>query len=241
MSLMQDIASIKQQYRDVFQQARAQLDVWFIRQRDGISCNVCDEPPHSPDSPLHPGCGYRAWQEQILLNLEQGIGRRIIDDLARIRLQREEEGACHQCGVCCSLASSPFDYATLLQKAQSGDTFALQFTQVFQPYASADAARAAYPQLVDEMLSQTEGDVYFYACPYLSATNQCTLYTDPRRPQLCADYPENPLVLMYQGCGYQPWRQAYLPTTLMAHATLELCQYYAERILAALKRGEQEH
>jgi hypothetical protein len=40
---------------------------------------------------------------------------------------------------------------------------------------------------------------------------------------------------MYKKCGYQPWKTEMLPTTLLAHASLELCQYYANKILDAVK------
>jgi Fe-S-cluster containining protein len=198
-------------------------------------CTQCETPASSVDSVLHAGCGYREWQKAVVIALEQTVGKQIKDSLDRIEAAKNVQGACHSCGVCCSLASSQFSYQELLDKAKAGDYFAQQFTSVFLPYESHAAAQAKYPELVTEIIEQAEGDVHFYQCPYLSPDNKCSIYNDPKRPQICADYPETPLILMYKKCGYQPWKTEMLPTTLLAHASLELCQHYANKILESIK------
>ncbi len=235
MGLTHDISTIKQQYRELFPLAHRKLLDLFSQLRLQYHCTECLTEPTTIDEILHAGCGYRRWQEDAILTLEQTIGKQICDSLEHIKAQREEVGQCHQCGVCCNLASSEFDMATLKAKAEQGDYFARQFTSVFLPYESPEAARAKFPSLVSEILEQTDGEVYFYHCPHLTENNQCGLYGDPRRPQICDDYPETPLILMYKHCGYQPWKSELLPTTLLAHATLELCQFYANKILEAVK------
>jgi Fe-S-cluster containining protein len=239
MGLTHDINTIKQNYREIFQLAHKRFVELFERLHANYHCNQCNTSPTSIDSILHEGCGYREWQKDVIVTLERTIGKQIVDSLERIKQAREVKGSCHQCGVCCSLASSEFSYEELLAKAQNGDYFAQQFTSVFIPYESDEAAQARYPELVSEIVEQTGGDVHFYHCPYLSEDNRCTIYNDPRRPQICADYPETPLILMYKNCGYQPWKSEMMPTTLLAHASLELCQHYVNKIYEVLQASDE--
>lgn len=241
MGLTHDISTIKLKYRELFELAHQRMLDLFIRLQASHHCTLCTSTPASVDAVLHPGCGYRDWQKEVILTLENTIGKQILESLERIKASREEKGACHQCGVCCSFASSPFSYAQLQQKAAAGDYFATQFTSVFLPYESVEAAKARFPELVTEIDAQTDEDVHYYYCPHLTEDKRCGLYNDPRRPQICADYPETPLILMYKNCGYQSWKDDMLPTTLLAHASLELSQYYANKILDAVKQSENAH
>lgn len=235
MGISYHLHTIKQHYREIFQSAHQQLLELFERLRANYSCPRCDGSAIQVDASLHEGCPFREWQKEVILNLEQVVGKRIVETLEEIQRARAIKGKCLMCGACCSLSSSEFDYETLLQKAQDGDSFAQQFTSVFQPYESHEAAYAKFPELVKQMLEQADGDVHFYHCPHLSNENRCTIYQDPRRPPICSDYPEMPLVLMHRGCGYQSWKEEALPDALLAHASLELCQYYVHRIYDALK------
>lgn len=237
MGLTHDIFTIKQQYRELFHLAHQRLLDLFGQLQAAYSCTECTVLPEQVDTVLHEGCGYKEWQKHTIITLEQTIGKQIVDSLEKIKQAKSTRGKCHMCGVCCSLASSEFSYQELQDKAQQGDWFASQFISVFQPYESHEAARNKFPEVVSEILEQTDGDAHFYYCPYLSEDNKCSIYNDPRRPQLCADYPETPLILMYKNCGYQPWKTEMLPTTLMAQASLELCQYYVHKIYEALQIG----
>ncbi len=238
MGLTHDISTIKQQYRELFELAHQRLLDLFAQLHANHHCTQCETPATSILEILHTDCGYQAWQKEVIITLDQTIGKQILESLEKIEQAKNVKGSCHQCGVCCSLASSEFSYETLQEKAQNGDYFAQQFTSVFLPYDSPEAAQAKFPEMVTEILDQADGPVYFYHCPYLSSDNKCTIYNDPRRPQICADYPETPLILMYKNCGYQPWKTEMMPTTLLAHATLELCQYYSQKILDALKAAQ---
>ncbi|MEZ4575991.1 MAG: YkgJ family cysteine cluster protein [Vampirovibrionales bacterium] len=63
----------------------------------------------------------------------------------------------------------------------------------FCPLRFIDDVQAEFPDLVADMLSQTElKDVHFYHCPYLGQDNRCTIYNDPRRPKICDEYPQTP-------------------------------------------------
>jgi Fe-S-cluster containining protein len=235
MGLTNDITLIKQNYRELFQLAHQRLLDLFMTLRVEYQCPQCTSPPEAVDEVLHAECGYREWQKAVIITLEQTIGKQILESLEKIKAQKEVLGGCHNCGVCCSLASSEFSMAELEEKAKNGDWFAGQFTSVFLPYESPEAAEAKFPEVVSEIRTQAVGPVYFYHCPYLTEDNLCSIYHDPRRPEICASYPDTPLVLTHKKCGYTPWRTEMLPTTLLAHASLELCQYYANRILDAVK------
>lgn len=236
MSLTHDISIIKQEYRDLFDLAHKRLHELFEEMKGQFKCTQCNTPPENVEDVLHMYCGYREWQANVIYALENTIGKQILDSLAKIDEVRNTKGACHMCGVCCELASSEFSYDELKAKAEGGDNFAQQFTSVFLPYESHEAARTKFPDTVTEILEQAIGDVHFYHCPYIDdESKKCTIYGDPKRPQICASYPETPLTLMYKNCGYQPWKDEMLPTTLLAHATLELCQHYANKILEAVK------
>lgn len=235
MGLTHDISIIKAQYRELFEIAHQRLLDLFVSMQAEYHCPVCNVPPPEVEAVLHDDCGYREWQKAVIIALEQTIGKQILESLDRITAAKNVKGSCHMCGVCCSLASSQFSYEELLEKAKNDDYFAQQFTSVFLPYDSPEAAQAKFPEEVTEIIAGADGPVHFYHCPYLSEEKKCTIYNDPRRPQICADYPETPLILMYKNCGYQPWKTEMMPTTLLAHASLELCQYYANKILESVK------
>ncbi len=235
MGLTHDIGAIKQQYRDLFELAHQRLLTVFTQLHSKYHCSQCNTPPDAIDHVLHPGCEFRNWQKESIITMEQTIGKQILESLDKIQSLKEVHGSCHSCGVCCSLSSSQFSPDELGTKANEGDPFAQQFLSVFLPYDSHDHAKARHPELVEEIVEQADGPVYFYHCPHLTDDNKCSIYNDPRRPDICKTYPDTPLVLMYKKCGYQPWKAEMLPTTLLAQATLELCQYYSNRILEAVK------
>ena len=229
-AISQDISSIKQAYRERFGQAHQLLLERYGPWLKEVECLQCQTPPEDIATPLHDGCTYREWQQRVLSDLKDTMGQAIVESLADITDQREKLGSCHMCGACCRMASSEFTYDQLLQRAKDGDWFSQQFTSVFLPYENLEAAKAAFPAIVDEMMEQTDGEVFFYHCPHVTAENKCGLYGDPRRPELCAQYPDSPLTLMHQQCGYQPWRIRMLPQMLETHALLQLSQFYVGKL-----------
>lgn len=232
MEITQDITSIKQQYRELFDTAHKQIRELFQTLQGHFSCSQCTTPPQNIETRFHEGCGYIEWQKSVIIALEKELGKKIYESLQDIDAQKETLGSCQSCAICCDLSSSEFSYDELLAKAAQGDNYAQQFTSVFLPYETHETAKAKYPVIVDEIVAQTDGQVHFYHCPHLTPERKCGIYTDPRRPKICASYPETPLTLMAKGCGYQPWKQTMLPTTLLAHATLELCTYYSQKLWA---------
>lgn len=119
--------------------------------------------------------------------------------------------SCCSHGDCCKGASPSVPYHQLWEKAKNGDDFARGFLSIMVPYPSHAAARAVVPSLVEKTLNaaaksekfQTEADVVFYACRYLTKNNKCGVYED--RPQFCRDYPDSPFLVMASGCAFEGW------------------------------------
>lgn len=220
----------------------------------------------------HPSeCGYRAWQQAALYILEEEIAQEILAKLQQIQAYRNTV-SCHMCGMCCRLASSDASYPELLERAAQGDDFAQQFTSIFLPYSSRQAAAEKYPEGVAAVLAHVgepsggssaealssasatgisnphtnaqedansanakpDERVYFYHCPYIGEDNRCTLYGTDQRPALCETYPETPLGFVYDKCAWKPWQNDTHMDTLLAHAMLNLCEAWSQKLHVVL-------
>ena len=126
------------------------------------------------------------------------------------------------------MACSEFSYTELTEKAENGDKFAKQFTSIFIPYETKDEAKKVYPEYIKMLDDSKEGDVYFYHCPKVDENNRCTDYEN--RPQICRDFPDNPLALLPKKCGYNKWKEEIEPIALMLHSMLEIVDFYKEKI-----------
>ena len=73
-------------------------------------------------------------------------------------------------------------------------------------------------------IESKEDEVYFYHCPKLNDCNRCKDYE--KRPQICRDFPDNPLALLPKSCGYNAWKHEVEPVALMLHSMLEIVEYY---------------
>ena len=71
-------------------------------------------------------------------------------------------------------------------------------------------------------------DVYFYHCPKLTTCNRCSDYEN--RPEICRVFPDNPLSILPESCGFYEWRQEVEPIALMLHSMVEIIDYYKEKI-----------
>lgn len=232
----------KQQYQEIFSLARKQLQHTLSGLWECFSCSACQAHAR-PDAeawlqPLPPTCQYRDWQREALNWLENSLGQELLTKLQQIEGYRQTF-TCHQCGVCCRLASSEYDYGTLRKQAAAGDAFAAQFTSIFLPYASRDAARSKFPDVVGAVLQEAgepagEERVFFYHCPYVGEDNRCTIYGTAKRPAICGSYPETPLSFVYEKCAWRPWKEETRQDALTVHATLELAQDLASRLKQAL-------
>lgn len=233
-NLSKDISDLKQKYREIFLHAGD-----FIKRQveqlkpQGLckSCSsVCKKERVDVFDAFPKGCGYKNWQKEVLEKFEHENSKEIYEKWMKI-LEYRKYFSCVGCATCCKLACSEFSPEELAQKAQNGDSFATQFLSVFVPYASEEQARAIYPEyfeLLEEKLGKNE-KVYFYHCPKLTDDNRCSDYEN--RPQICRDFPDNPLSMLPKSCGYSEWKDEVEPTALKLHAMLEVIAFYKDKIV----------
>lgn len=239
MSLNYELSSTKQRYREIFTSAQEALFGLLTPLQENYRCEQSHLLPLSADDllePFHEGCGYRAWQQQAIEVIESQVAKEVLIKLKTIEIERAKV-QCHSCGVCCRLASSEFNYDELKAKAAAGDDFARQFTSVFLPYQSTQAAQERFPVLVNDILAQVGSpeQVHFYHCPHIHPeTNQCTIYGTPQRPKICEGYPDTPLTFIYDKCAWKPWKDNRHTDALLAHAMIELCSFTLGKLKDAL-------
>lgn len=173
------------------------------------------------------------WQKNVLKMFDEDISKEIYRKWVEILAYRSQF-KCVGCGTCCKLACSEFSPEELKIKSQKGDKFATQFLSVFVPYATKEEARKIYPEYIKMLEDNKEENVYFYHCPKLTECNRCSYYEN--RPQICRDFPDNPLALLPKSCGYSMWKEEVEPIALTLHSMLEIIDYYKEHINANINR-----
>ncbi len=171
------------------------------------------------------------WQEKALNLLNGEISQEVFRKLQEILAYRDMF-KCEGCATCCRLACSEFSYEELKEKAKNGDKFAQQFTSVFIPYETIEEAEAVYPAYIELLRGKVEGDVYFYHCPKLTEDNRCSDYEN--RPQICRDFPDNPLAVLPEKCGYRAWKDEINPVALMLHSMVEIIDFYKDKLKEVL-------
>lgn len=140
-------------------------------------------------------------------------------------LERRKKIQCCGCASCCKLACSEFSYDELNLKAENGDKFATQFVSVFVPYEDEEDARKIYPEYFELLKDKAQDEkVYFYHCPKVTGDNRCPDYQN--RPQVCRDFPDNPLGFLPKKCGYTFWKEEVEDIALKLRATLEIVDFY---------------
>jgi len=172
------------------------------------------------------------WQREALALLEGEISKDVFRKLQEIKAY-SELFHCSGCATCCRLACSEFSYDELLEKAEKGDNFAQQFTSVFIPYESVEEAAKVYPEYIELLKEKVDEDVYFYHCPKLTSENRCSDYEN--RPQICRDFPDNPLAVLPEKCGFRAWKDEINPVALMLHSMLEIIDFYKSKLNEVLK------
>lgn len=169
----------------------------------------------------------KKWQIEVLNMLENDISKDIYLKFQEILMERTNYG-CKGCATCCNLACSEFSPEELKLRAENGDNFARQFLSIFVPYSSKEEARKIYPEYIALLEQNKESEVYFYHCPKLTKDKRCSDYEN--RPQICRDFPDNPLTLLPVSCGFCEWKNKNEEMTLLLHAMIEIVEYYKEKI-----------
>lgn len=218
--LYSSIENLRSEYREIFKKSLAEIANRIDELRpDGLDADVTDKFPVNSDGAL--------WQTKVLDMLENDISKEVYRKYKEILAYRSQF-KCVGCATCCNLACSEFSPAELKQKAENGDNFAAQFLSVFVPYESKEEARKIYPEYIQMLEENKEDNVYFYHCPKLTEDKRCSDYEN--RPQICRDFPDNPLSILPKSCGYKQWKDEIEPVALMLHSMVEIIEYYKEKI-----------
>lgn len=196
---------------------------------------LCSSYPSSVTTLLPKECGFREWQKQSLEKIKTEISRDILIKLAELEKYRQESFECKRTGTCCRLASSEFSYQELQEKAQNGDNFAGQFTSIFIPYNNINEIRDIFPEYVDMVDSRLDADekIYYYHCPHITDDNLCSMYEN--RPQICRDFPNNPLAILPPNCGFKEWKEEVQVAAMLLHALVEITDFNLQKIEIALQ------
>lgn len=170
----------------------------------------------------------KTWQLSVLELINRELSK-IPNELLPVKSLRKNSH-CVGCGVCCKFAVSEFSPAQLNQKASQGDNFASQFVKTFIPYEDLDEVKKVFPQYVEFLQnSETDGKYYFYHCPKVTSDNKCPDYEN--RPQICRDFPDNPIGFLPLTCGYMDWKQKSELKMLELNAKSEILNFYKAKLL----------
>ena len=218
--LAEKITNMRRKYREIFL-----TTVDAIKQRveelrpENLKGDIFDTYAKNSDG--------EKWQIAVLDMFENDISHEIYRKWNEI-LAFRQNFSCKGCATCCNLACSEFSPEQLKEKAKNGDKFAAQFTSIFIPYNSKEEAEKVYPEYIQLLGNNLEEDVYFYHCSRLNDCKRCSDYEN--RPQICRDFPDNPLSILPESCGYYEWRLQVEPVALMLHSMMEIIDYYKQKL-----------
>ena len=226
-ALRDTVNNMKKMYREIFIKSSDAIKERIEALRpEGLTGDIFDE--------YEPASTGKNWQIAVLDMFENDISHEIYRKWQEI-LKLRENYSCKGCATCCNLACSEFSYEELKEKAKNGDKFALQFVSIFVPYENREDAEKIYPQYLELLDKNTDGDVYFYHCPKLNECSRCSDYEN--RPQICRDFPDNPLCILPESCGFYEWRKLAEPVAMMLHAMVEIIAYYKQKMPVAEERS----
>lgn len=219
-NLYSTVEKLRTEYREIFTKSAMEIQRKVDELKPhNLKGDIFDQFPSCSD-------GHK-WQCAVLDMLENEISKEIYRKFQEVLAYRKEF-RCVGCATCCNLACSEFSPEELNRRAENGDNFAKQFTSIFIPYESKEEARKVYPEYIQMLEDNKEDEVYFYHCPKLTKDNRCSDYEN--RPQICRDFPDNPLSILPKACGYKKWKEEIEPVTLMLHSMIEIISYYKENI-----------
>ena len=167
------------------------------------------------------------WQKSVLKMFEKDISKEIYRKWNEI-IEYRNNFECNGCATCCNLACSEYSPEELDRRAKNGDNFAKQFTSIFIPYDSQKDAESIYPEYIKLLNENIQDNVYFYHCPKLTDCKRCSDYEN--RPDICKVFPDNPLDILPESCGFYNWKKEVEPIAMMLHSMVEIIDYYKAKI-----------
>jgi len=229
--LSEKVSNLRKKYREIFMKTSEAVQTRINEIRpDGFNGDILDK--------FENGSTGEGWQKTVLDMFENDIATEIYRKWNGL-LKYRENFHCKGCATCCNLACSEFSPEELEKRAANGDNFAKQFTGVFIPYGSREEAKKIYPEYLKMLENLKDGEVYFYHCPKLTECKKCSDYEN--RPQICRAFPDNPLDILPESCGFYEWRQEVEPVALMLHSMVEIIDYYKKQILCHSEFQNQIH
>lgn len=230
-NLSTNIDNLKKRYREIFLKSSEELINQLEKIKPKNACTDCKTNCGLKSELFETfpeNCSYKIWQKNAIKFFDEVALKDIYQKWIKI-LKYRDNFNCIGCATCCKLACSEFSYEELKQKAQNGDNFAQQFTSIFIPYEDESEPQRIYPEYIELLKEKLEGEkVYFYHCPKLTAENRCSDYEN--RPDICRNFPDNPLSLLPKSCGFAKWKDEIEPTALMLHSLLEIINFYKSKI-----------
>lgn len=239
-TLQNEIIKTKKIYRELFSRAQEAIDKQLYALKTSALCNHCKQNCDIDFNKINlfqkfpKNCRYKFWQEAALNILENKISKDIYEKIQLIE-KRRQCFSCGRCTSCCKLASSEYSYEELKERAENGDKFSKEFVSIFIPYKSIEEPRKIYPDYVEMLEKETEdiNSIHFYYCPKLGKDGLCTDYEN--RPDICRDFPNNPLVALPLKCSYNRWKQEVEITALTLHALIDIVGFYKEKLQELVK------
>lgn len=214
-----DLYELQRQYREIFlAKAKEIKDNIDLLKPEGYDGEIFDN--NSDDKNI-------LWQKKALEYFETCVNCEI-SALADKTKQERKNYSCVGCGACCRFACSEFSKEELSQKAKSGDVFATQFLQTFVPFSSTEEAKKVFPEYVNLLENNENSGYYFYHCPKVTSGNRCPDYEN--RPQICRDFPDNPIAFLPKTCGYVGWKSTVQRNMLEANALAEIMHFYKDKL-----------
>lgn len=226
-----DIDNLRKRYREIFLKSSEELNNQIEKIKPQNACNNCNIKCGLEGNIFEvfpQNCAYKNWQKEVIKLFDETTLKNIYQKWMKI-LEYKTNFNCAKCASCCKLACSEFSYDELKQKAQTGDDFAQQFISVFVPYEDENEAKDVYPEYFDLLKNKVHDEnVYFYHCKKVSENNTCPDYEN--RPQICREFPDNPIEFLPKSCGYSLWKKEVEPIALMLRSMLEIIDFYKGKI-----------
>lgn len=231
-SLNSQYDNIKNNYEQIFIEAAESIrrEIETFKPKDPCSaCSIkdCKIEKKDPFISYPNGCKYRDWQLQILAFLS-GDYKQKLKNIHKNILNKKCNYECIRCAACCKLATSEYSYEQLKQRALKGDKFSQDFVSVFVPYENEEDAKKVNPEYF-ELLNKLVEDskIYYYYCPKLEG-NLCSDYEN--RPNICKDFPHNPLKLLPSSCSFNQWKDEVAHEAMLLKAKVDIIDFYRSKL-----------
>lgn len=224
--------NLKDNYQQIFIEAAESIRSAIDKFKPTDACSNCsikncsiEKKDAFSNYPL--GCPFNDWQKQVLSFLSGEYKQRLKNTYKTI-MDKKNQFECIRCGNCCRLATSEYSYEQLKQRAMRGDKFSADFVSVFVPYETEDDAKLANPEYFDLLETTLEDQkIYYYYCPKLK-NNECSDYE--KRPDICKDFPHNPLKLLPSTCSFNCWKNEVSKDSMLLKAKTDIIEFYKSKL-----------